>query len=130
MIDWSTAVRARCLAAIAAAIDGADSGGWLYLHAAPRPQPGEPADPPLAALRLPQPCTGSLIGTTLRLAPIPDGLCLRSGRVAWARLTDGDGRWLADCDVGAAASGAEINVTPLDVLAGGAVTIDEVLLLG
>ena len=59
----------------------------------------------------------------LTFAQIVQALCRRSGNAAWARFADGDERQVADLDVGLAGSGAEVELSKLDLLVGGAVSV-------
>ncbi|MBB6582862.1 hypothetical protein HXP36_14125, partial [Ralstonia solanacearum] len=69
-------------------------------------------------------CTGSLEGGRLVFAPIGPALCRRSGIATWARLSDSDKRWVADVDVGPPDSGAEVELSKVQVFAGGAVNVE------
>lgn len=125
MITLSQTLRERRLAVLAEALDSGSRGGRLMLYGAPQPLPGDaPAGADLLAeLGLPQPCTASLSGGILRLAEIPEALCRQSGTPAWARLTNGDGRWLADLDVGTPDSGAAVMIATTTLQAGGTIQV-------
>ncbi|MHA6834855.1 hypothetical protein [Ralstonia pseudosolanacearum] len=108
------------------ALNAGTAGGLLRLYSAPRPEIGQALAEQvlLAEVRLPQPCMESLEGGRLVFAPIGQALCRRSGIVAWARLSDSDGRWVADLDAGLPDSGAEVELPKLQVFAGGAVNVE------
>ncbi|AXV68063.1 MULTISPECIES: hypothetical protein [Ralstonia solanacearum species complex] len=126
MITLSVPVRNGRLAVIGQALDAGTAGGLLRLYSAPRPDIGQALAEQvlLAEVRLPLPCMGSLEGGRLVFAPIGQALCRRSGMVAWARLSDSDGRWVADLDAGLPDSGAEVELPKLQVFAGGAVNVE------
>lgn len=125
MITLSQPVRHSRLSAIGNALDAAVTGGLLQLYAAPRPGVGEAMGGQilLCEVRLPKPCVASLDGGILTFVPIAETLCQRSGDAAWARLADGDGRWVMDLDVGLPGSGAEVELTRVQLFAGGAVAV-------
>ncbi|WP_247365071.1 hypothetical protein [Ralstonia pseudosolanacearum] len=108
------------------ALDAGVAGGLLRLYSAPRPEIGQALAEQvlLAEVRLPQPCMANLEGGRLVFAPIGQALCRRSGIVAWARLCDSDGRWVGDLDAGLPDSGAEVELSKLQVFAGGAVNVE------
>ncbi|BCM08104.1 hypothetical protein MAFF241647_24610 [Ralstonia solanacearum] len=114
------------MAVIGQALDAGAAGGLLRLYSAPRPDIGQALAEQvlLAEVRLPLPCMGSLEGGRLAFAPIGQALCRRSGVAAWARLCDSDGRWVADLDAGLPDSGAEVELSKLQVFAGGAVNVE------
>ena len=130
MLTLSIPVRNSRLAVLGQALDAAIDGGLLRLYTAPRPAIGEllSAQVLLVEIRLPKPSVGSLVGGVLTFAPIGPALCRRSGVAAWARLCDGNEHWVADLDVGLAGSGAEVELSTLQLFAGGAleVTLAEI----
>lgn len=71
-------------------------GGALVCHAAPRPDPGNPAPYP-AIVRIPFSAgVGTVTPAGLALdAPI-EGQCLSAGNIAWCRVETAAGRWVAD----------------------------------
>ena len=126
MITLSMPVRNGRLAVIGNALDAGTVGGMLRVYSGPRPETGQALVEQivLVELRLPKPCVLSLAGGRLVFAPIGEVLCRRSGIAAWARLADGDGRWVADLDAGLAGSGAELELSALQLFAGGAVNVN------
>lgn len=123
MIALALAVRHARLAAVAAALDAAEAGGRLRVYAAPRPVvPCADTDATLLVeARLPRPCWTGIANGVLRFDAPPDTLALRSGTPAWARLADGEGRFVADLDAGPPGSGAELEIDPPLLHAGGTV---------
>lgn len=121
----SPAVRLARLHIIAASLDSAATGGLIRIYSAPRPAAGDSvtAQIMLAELELPKPPIADLADDTLTFAPIPEALCNASGTAAWARLSNGAGLWVADIDVGETGSGAELEMSSVDLLAGGAITV-------
>jgi hypothetical protein len=118
-------VRNARLAAVAAAIDAGATPGTLRIYDGDRPGAGEPLldQTLLAQVLLPQPCVKSIEGAVLTFADIAPVLCRRSGAAAWARIADGNERWVMDVDVGAEGSGAEVELSSLTLYAGGQLQI-------
>ncbi len=126
MITLSIPVRNRRLAVIGNALDAGTVGGMLRVYSGPRPVIGQALSEQivLVELRLPKPCVLSLDSGRLVFAPIGEALCRRSGIAVWSRLADSDGRWVADLDVGLAGSGAEVELSALQLFAGGSVNVN------
>lgn len=126
MITLAVGIRNTRLAAIANALDAANSGGLVRIYSEPRPMPGEEliGQVLLAEIHLPKPCALEIIGGMLTFAPVGETLCARSGTAAWARFADGDGRLVVDMDVGLPGSGAEVELSDLHLLAGGTITVN------
>lgn len=126
MITLSIPIRNARLAVIGNALDSGVAGGLLRIYSAPRPDIGEALTEQvmLVEIRLPKPSVWSLDVGKLTFAPIGEALCRRSGSAAWARLADGDERWVADLDVGLEGSGAEVELSKLQLFAGGAVNVN------
>lgn len=125
MITLSVPIRNSRLAVIGNALDSAVSGGLLRIYSAQRPAIGEVLTEQilLVEIRLPKPSVWKLDAGLLTFAPIGEALCRRSGIAAWARLADGDERWVMDLDVGLPGSGAEVELSRLELFAGGAVNV-------
>jgi len=125
LIALSSALRNARLATIANALDSTVLPGLLRLYTGPRPAINEPVTEQmlLAEVRLSKPCAASLGGGVLTFAAIPRVLCHHSGTAAWARLLDGDERPVMDIDAGLPGSGVELELTRVDLLAGGAIDI-------
>jgi hypothetical protein len=125
MIALSLAIRHARLNVIAQALDSGVAGGLLRIYSAPRPGIGETltGQTLLVEIRLPKPCTSSLNAGQLTFAPIHEALCRRSGTAAWARLCDGDEHQVMDIDVGLPGSGAELELSTLQLLKGGSVNV-------
>jgi len=126
MITLSIPIRNGRLAVIGNALDSGVAGGLLRIYSAPRPDIGEVLTEQilLVEIRLPKPSVWSLDVGKLTFAPIGGALCRRSGTAAWARLADGDERWVANLDVGLEGSGAEVELSKLQLFAGGAVNVN------
>lgn len=77
--------------------------GRLLLYSAPRPASGDLAQGPaaqLAALVFPKPSIANVTGSTLTLQSPATALAQATGDVAWARLVNGSGQFVADMDAG------------------------------
>jgi hypothetical protein len=123
VIALALGVRHTRLLAVANALDAAESGGQILIYTGPRPSLSEPLTDQvlLVATRLSKPSWTRVADGVLEFAAVGESLALRSGVPVWARLTDGDGRVVADVDAGAIGSGAELTIDPLPLYAGGAV---------
>lgn len=125
MITLAISLRNSRLAVIGNALDSAIRPGMLRIYSAPRPAIGEALTEQilLVEIRLLKPSVLSIHAGALTFAPIGQALCRRSGQAAWARLVNGDEQWVADLDVGEVDSGAEVELSKLKLLAGGAVDV-------
>lgn len=124
MITFSTLVRNARLRAVAVALDTGLEGAALQVYSGVRPAAGAPPGEAvlLITVRFPKPCWTSVDGGRLVFAPLPETLSSRSGTPSWARLLDGDGRFVADLDAGLPDSGADLVIDPVPIYAGGAVS--------
>ncbi len=125
MITLAPGIRTARLAVISNALDAAVSGGVIQIYTEPRPAEDALADQVLLAeIRLPKPCVLEIADGVLSFAQLGETLCVRSGTAAWARLADGNGKQVADLDVGLPGSGADVELSGLNLLAGGTVTVN------
>lgn len=96
----AVAMRNAALAALAAQIDAAGSGGRLALYATTRPAPnGSPGGAPMVEVVLDYPC-GSVAAGALVLADTAFAQITAGGTAVWARLLAADATWIADLSVG------------------------------
>ena len=131
MIALTEPVRHARLQAIATALDSgsgtATSGARVRIYSGVRPVLTEaPANTALLVeLRLPKPCTQSLVAGTLKLITPSEALCQRSGVARWARLFNSDNEIVLDLDVGSPSAAPEfpyeLELASTQLLAGGAV---------
>ena len=123
MMIWSNRALDALLAGLRDGIDAATEPGQLALHALPVPAtPGGSGGTEQARITLTKPC-GSITAQALQFGlPLET---LRSGgeQIGWARLSDGAGRWLADCSVGVTGSGESIQLDNLAGYPGGTVQL-------
>lgn len=94
----------------------------LRLYSGTRPASADttiaPENAPLAAIEFTQP-PGSIIDGVLVLTPAADGLILASGTVTWARLVNGSGEAVLDCDAGQGVGAWEAQLAQTELFAGG-----------
>jgi hypothetical protein len=110
-ISMATTLRNARLNQITAAIDAGAGAGTLKLYTGPRPASG-------AAIT-----SETLLGV-LTLDTITDDTSAdASGTAVWARIQDSDAAFVMDLDVGAAGSGADIELVSTTITAGQAVGI-------
>jgi len=123
-LAFSTAVLQDRLQALTRAIDAGSAAGFLNLYDGTRPSTGGAVTTQvkLAALRFADPSAGSISGLTLTLLLGAPVLALKSGIATWARITDSDGNFVADMDVGATGSNKEVELTATQVYEGGEVS--------
>ena len=112
------------LTAVKDAIDAGAGPGVLSIYTGPQPDPGAAVTTQtlLAALACADPC-GTVAGSTLTLTINDDQAADDTGTAVWARITDSDGNWVADMDVGNEASGAALKLNTVQIVAGGTVRI-------
>lgn len=112
MMGLASALRAARIALVKDAIDAAGTAGLITFLGGTRPATGAAitAQPVVAACPLAYPC-GTLAGGTLTLSAITPGTVVSAEPISWARLTAGNGAFVADLSVGL--SGADILVDTL-----------------
>lgn len=126
MITFSDAVIEDRLKALTRALDAKSTGGKLLLYGGIQPAAGTATSQTvLVELVFPKPSAVSVVNKILTIAnPVAD-MALADGAVTWARLVDGDGGWVADCDAGGQESTAVVRIQNEngEVFAGGSVTV-------
>lgn len=91
----------------------------LRLYGGTRPAGGGSAgSSPLVDIPLPSP-PGTRTGNKIVLAGISDALVLLTGAATWARIVNGDGDIVLDCDVSDTAGTGEIKLESVALYAGG-----------
>lgn len=109
-----------------AVIEDIDSGAdpsYMKFYTAPRPVTGGVVTDLIGANELYDP-SGSMSNGVLTFNLISDELSVKkTGDIAWARITDGDGVFVMDMDCGLSGSGAEIIFDNLSAQLGGTIKI-------
>jgi hypothetical protein len=118
---WSDAAVQARLNATLALMDAGATGAKVSMYTTPRPAEGAviTTQTLLAVIVFPATAFDSWGTDEAILALPPDILCVGSGSVNWARLTDSVDNFICDVDVGTVGSGAEIELTDLTVFTGG-----------
>jgi hypothetical protein len=125
-ISMATTLRNARLNQITAAIDAGAGAGTLKLYTGPRPASGAAitSETLLATLTFSDPSAGAASAGVLTLDTITDDTSAdASGTAVWARIQDSDAAFVMDLDVGAAGSGADIELVSTTITAGQAVGI-------
>jgi len=124
-LEFSDAVIANRLKAMTDAIDSASTAGYLNIYDGTRPSAKGDAvttQVKLAAIRFAKPSAGPVSGTTLTLQMGSPVLALKTGVASWARITNGDGVFVADLDIGPEESGADVEMRDAQLYEGGEVS--------
>ena len=121
MLTFSDPLRTSRAQLLATAIDAGSAGpATLKIYVGPRPAPGAAITGPLlATLQFAHPCAQTVSGGMLTLKPLAEQLVTGNGIPGWGRISDRDGDFVADLDVGPPGSGADIEI-PADELFTGA----------
>ena len=125
----SAAAREASLAALADLIDAGAGPGTISIYGGPQPGAADDAvadRPLLARLTFAKPAFGSPHRGAIGARPIPDGEAVAAGRATWARLADGDGRTVADVDVGE--GGAALNFSSVVLEPGDRISVAALVL--
>lgn len=123
-LDASLAV----LQALAIHLDQGSGNAAFVLYEGARPTSlTTTADPAkrLVTLNLPKPCTKQLNISNLELYPTSVGVAAKTGTAAWVRLFNGDGKVVADFNVG---EDEAIELDSYDILIGASIKLDSVTL--
>lgn len=125
-ISFSNAVITDRLTALTRALDAAATGGKLLLYGGTQPLAGATtAEALLCEMVFPKPSAGTVANKILSINNPAPGMALANGTVTWARLVDGDGVWIADCDAGEQDSSAVVRIQneSAEIYAGGMVSV-------
>lgn len=126
-ITLSQATRDDRLNALRARIDAGLTNATLSLYAGKKPRTPDDDAPRallLARLTFQKPCAERAALGVLDFAPLAeDPSAATAGRATWARIANGDGEAVLDCDVGGPNGGALITLNDQDIPAGGPVSI-------
>jgi hypothetical protein len=109
-------------------VDAADNRhGTIKLYTGPQPASADaPADGQtlLATLTFEHPAAGAAIGGVTNFNAIAeDSDAPATGEARWARIADGNGRTVFDCDVTRPGEGGTIEINTTDIVAGGPVRL-------
>lgn len=106
------------------AIDAAVSAGTVKIYSGTRPATGGAISGPtlLTSGTFSDPSAPNASGGELTFSAITYTDAVADGTATWARIADGDGNFVADCDVGTSGSGAEIILNSTSFVTGGPVT--------
>lgn len=116
------------LQALAIYLDLGSSNAAFVLYEGVRPASvTSVADPTkrIVTLNLPKPCTRQLNPDNVELYPTQVGIADKSGTVTWARLYNGEGKAVADFNIG---DSDAIVLDDYDVLIGASIKLDSVTL--
>ena len=128
MLVFSVALRTSRAQLLASAIDEGSAGAaTLKIYTGPRPAPGAAITTQvlLVALQFPHPCAQSVTGGVLTLKPLAEQMATASGIHAWGRITNRDGDFLADLEVGPPGLGADIEIPATELFTGAMVRINS-----
>ena len=122
----SANTRSAMLRALADMVDAGDGPGTIDIYGGQMPTAANDPlgdQPLLARLVFSRPAFGHTAGGVIGARPIADSKAIASGRARWARISDGDGRPLADVDVGESGTGAMLNLSNVSLAAGDVVSV-------
>lgn len=111
---------------LSAAIDAADRPGTVSFYSGTMPSSITARAPEniLARLEFAKPAFAPAKEGKIVAWPIKSGTAASTGRATWARVADGAGRTIFDCDVGAG-DGALIQMNSAQFAQGGPVTLES-----
>ena len=123
MIALATALKNARLQALADAINAGSGPGVLNIYDGTRPAAGATitSQTLLASLEFADPCESDISAGVLTFDTIADVMALADGVASWARITDSDGGFVADADVGETA--ADIIINQAQIYGGGQVSV-------
>ena len=111
-ISYSAAVISDRLQALTRALDAGAGAGKLTVYGGTQPTAGGAASgAALVVLTFPKPSLNSVSGGLLTLKNPAAAAVAVDGVATWARLSDSGGVWVADVNVGAAGTGAAIEIS-------------------
>jgi len=128
MLTFAESLRTSRVQLLATAIDEGSAGAaTLKIYTGPRPAPGAAitGQALLVTLQFPHPCAQSVTGGVLTLKPLAEQMVTGSGVHDWGRITNRDGDFVADLNVGPPESGADIEIPASELFAGAMVRIDS-----
>jgi len=126
-LSVKTEIRNQWLSDIADNIDDGAGNGVLNIYSGVRPSTGDAATGDLlASLQCSKPCYSSISNGVLTFDSFTDDSDTdNTGTATWARITDSDGNFVIDIDVGESGSGADIILNSVSIFAGGILRINS-----
>jgi hypothetical protein len=99
-------------------LDTGSAHARIRIYDGTRPAPNGSATTLLVEIALDKP-SGSVANNQLTLASSDLPLNSNNGTATWARIINGNGDWVMDCDVSDQAGSGEIKLTQVQLYAGG-----------
>lgn len=128
MISISTAHNEARLEATKTFIDTGTGNGTVAIYGGTRPTNGAAAGSPvLVEIELSKPC-GTVATGLLTLVSTDTPMIANTGAPTWARVLNGNGDHVLDCDAGGPGSTTEIVVSESTLYQGGQVTLTSAVL--
>ncbi|MEN3785455.1 hypothetical protein GRF56_12055 [Aeromonas veronii] len=128
MLTYVDTLRTSRAQLLATAIDtGSGTSATLTVYTGTRPAPGAAITDQLAlvVLKFSHPCAKTVSGGVLTLKPLAEQMATASGAPTWGRITDRDGAFVADLDVGVPGSGADLEIPASEFFAGALIRINN-----
>lgn len=123
-VGLATAIRNNILQQLINAIDAGAGPGTLKIYDGTRPATGGAATTLLGTLTFSDPCAAAPSSGLLTFSAITaDSSADATSTATWARVADSTGAFVMDLSVGAPGSGADIELTDVNVVAGGTITV-------
>lgn len=119
-IGLATDIRTARMEILADAIDATSNPGYFTIYSGDRPETTggslSSENVELVTFTFALPCASSVANGVLTLdhASIADEPALATGTATWARVFDGDGTFIMDCDVSRTGQGGDITVNTDD----------------
>lgn len=124
MAGLNETIRNARLNVIRDAIDAGGSAGVLEIYSGSRPATGGTATTLLGTLTFSTPSAPDASGGELTFNSITeDSSANASGTASWARITDGNGTFVMDMNVGESGSGAQIILNTVTIVEGGPIRV-------
>jgi hypothetical protein len=101
-------------------LDSGTGNAAIRIYGGTRPPSvtSAPSTTLLTQIDLTKPC-GTVADATLTLTPLADGLILESGIATWARVVNGSGETVFDCDAGEGIGNWVVQLAQSQLTAGG-----------
>ena len=128
-IGLATDIRTARMEVLADAIDATSNPGYFTIYSGDRPETTggslSSENVELVTFTFALPCASSVANGVLTLdhASIAPEDALNTGTASWARVCDGDGELVMDCDVTRTGQGGDITVNTDDFVQGAAVSV-------